>query len=356
MKGHQIPVYTIIVHRQPDTDEESESPSQDDLQISSMIAGSSGWVVTRKLTEFEAMHWRLKQCGLLKQDLPKPSQGLFGSKDRAFLEKSRQLLEGYLQTLLRDEKLCSNEELYHFLIPSPERLRQGSLKPVPQKKFFSTEVLKSVPFLGDFIESLIASAEEADEDEDLEGSRDRRDSIAEPLYGLIREVFELKGVFKWLRRQLMVFVQITFGRTINKHIRETVKWLTCDGMIVYYVHTFRDSWWPNGKLAPSRPVRSDEEKAATKDAAKEKLLKNIPAVLQSFVGQKNSRRGVLKLFESLQDAKANKHIFYVLFELLLYNLIPEVKSEVRRYQSMQPNQQTPLEEEPEIRNETTTVN
>ena len=37
------------------------------------------------------------QCGLLKQDLPKPSQGLFGSKDRAFLEKSRQLLEGYLQ-------------------------------------------------------------------------------------------------------------------------------------------------------------------------------------------------------------------------------------------------------------------
>lgn len=65
-------------------------------------------------------------------------------------------------------------------------------------------------------------------------------------------------------------------------------------MIVYYVHTFRDSWWPNGKLAPNRPVRSDEvasvlsphflllhqwhlqEKASTKEAAKEKLLKNIP--------------------------------------------------------------------------------
>ena len=65
MKGHQIPIYTIIVHRQPDTDEESESPSQDASEKSSMTAGSSGWVVTRKLTEFETMHWGLKEvdCG-----------------------------------------------------------------------------------------------------------------------------------------------------------------------------------------------------------------------------------------------------------------------------------------------------
>ena len=43
-----------------------------------------------------------------------------------------------------------------------------------------------------------------------------KDWIAEPLYMLIGEVFELQGVFKWLRKSLMAFVQVTFGRSINK--------------------------------------------------------------------------------------------------------------------------------------------
>ena len=43
-----------------------------------------------------------------------------------------------------------------------------------------------------------------------------KDSVAEPLYGLIGEVFELKGVFKWLRRTMIAFVQVSFGRSINK--------------------------------------------------------------------------------------------------------------------------------------------
>lgn len=47
-------------------------------------------------------------------------------------------------------------------------------------------------------------------------SDDARDGIAEPIYHLISEVFELRGVFGWLRRTLVTFVQITYGRTINR--------------------------------------------------------------------------------------------------------------------------------------------
>lgn len=47
-------------------------------------------------------------------------------------------------------------------------------------------------------------------------SDDTRDGIAEPIYHLISEVFELRGVFGWLRRTLVTFVQITYGRTINR--------------------------------------------------------------------------------------------------------------------------------------------
>lgn len=43
-----------------------------------------------------------------------------------------------------------------------------------------------------------------------------KDSIAEPLYSLMGEVFDMAGVFKWLRRSVISFVQITYGRTINR--------------------------------------------------------------------------------------------------------------------------------------------
>ena len=43
-----------------------------------------------------------------------------------------------------------------------------------------------------------------------------RDVIAESIYGLIGEVFDMRGVFKWVRKSLMTFVQITYGSTINR--------------------------------------------------------------------------------------------------------------------------------------------
>jgi sorting nexin-25 len=42
------------------------------------------------------------------------------------------------------------------------------------------------------------------------------DGIAEPLYSLLGEVFDLHGDTKWLRETLITFVQITYGRTVNR--------------------------------------------------------------------------------------------------------------------------------------------
>ena len=49
-----------------------------------------------------------------------------------------------------------------------------------------------------------------------------KDAIAEPLYGLLGEVFDLRGVFRWLRRSLITFVQITYGRTINRYEEQSL--------------------------------------------------------------------------------------------------------------------------------------
>lgn len=55
-------------------------------------------------------------------------------------------------------------------------------------------------------------------DSDLNADRLRVDSIAEPLYHMLAEMFELQGgnPVNWLRRTLIMFVQISFGKTINR--------------------------------------------------------------------------------------------------------------------------------------------
>lgn len=38
---------------------------------------------------------------------------------------------------------------------------------------------------------------------------------------------------------------------------------------------------------------------------------NFPDTLQSLVGQQNARHGIIKIFNALQETRANKHLLYV---------------------------------------------
>lgn len=181
--------------------------------------------------------------------------------------------------------------------------------------------------------------EEIEEDSDLSDYGDdvdgKKDSLAEPCFMLIGEIFELRGMFKWVRRTLIALVQVTFGRTINKQIRDTVSWISSEQMLVYYISAFRDAFWPNGKLAPPTRIRSVAQSQETKQRAQQKLLENIPDTLQSLVGQQNARHGIIKIFKALQETKANKHLLYVLMELLLTELCPELRAHLDQFKAGQ---------------------
>uniref|UniRef100_G3WK22 Sorting nexin 25 n=2 Tax=Sarcophilus harrisii TaxID=9305 RepID=G3WK22_SARHA len=231
---------------------------------------TKNWTVPRKLSEFQNLHRKLSECfpSLKKVQLPSLSKLPFKSVDHKFMEKSKNQLNTFLQ-------------------------------------------------------------EEAEEDSDLSDYGDdvdgKKDALAEPCFMLIGEIFELRGMFKWVRRTLIALVQVTFGRTINKQIRDTINWIFSEPMLVYYINVFRDAFWPNGKLAPPMPPRSEEQSQETKQRAQQKLLENIPDMLQSLVGQQNARHGIIKIFNALQETRANKHLLYVLMELLLIELCPELK-------------------------------
>lgn len=287
----------------------------------------SSWNVHRKLTEFQTLHRKLTECfpSLKKLQLPSLSKLPFKSIDQKFLEKSKTQLNAFLQRLLTDERLCQSEALYAFLSPSPEHLKVMS---VQKKSSFSlASFLERFP--GDFFSHTDEDGEDdSDSYDDTDETDGKKDALAEPCFMLIGEIFELRGMFKWVRKTLIALVQVTFGRTINKQIRDTVNWIFSEQMLVCYLAVFRDAFWPNGKLAPHVKVRTESERNETKDKAQQKLLDNIPDALVNLVGQQNARYGIIKIFNALQEAKANRHLLYVLMEMLLKELCPELSAEV----------------------------
>ncbi|XP_029703149.1 sorting nexin-25 [Takifugu rubripes] len=288
-------------------------------------SANSRWNVSRKLTEFQTLHRKLTECfpSLKKLQLPSLSKLPFKSIDQKFLDKSKLQLNAFLQRLLTDERLCQSEALYAFLSPSPEHLKVMSIQ--KKSSFSLASFLEKLP--GDFFSH---TEEDDDDDSDLSDYGDetdgKKDALAEPCFMLIGEIFELRGMFKWVRKTLIALVQVTFGRTINKQIRDTVNMIICEQMLVNYISLFKDAYWPGGKLAPHVKVRTDSERFETKEQAQQKLLDNIPDALINLVGQQNARNGIIKIFNALQEASANKHLLYVLMETFLKEICPELNT------------------------------
>jgi hypothetical protein len=63
-------------------------------------------------------------------------------------------------------------------------------------------------------------------------------------------------------------------------------------------------------LKPMRDARIDPSLICGCEA-RQQFLSNIPEVLSNLVGQQNAQRGATKVFETLQDPRLNKQLFYV---------------------------------------------
>lgn len=162
--------------------------------------GISNWFIVKKLSEVMELHRKLTQIAhwIKYTELPKEGKTLFKNYDRAYLEKAKHLLQSYLNQVMEDDKLNKSECLYMFLSPSPGFFIQ--LPSSPKKaRFFFSNFFKGTP--------TASQHDGSDEDEFLFWDEDsgsiRDDPIAEPLFTLISEIFDMRGVFKMLRRKLM---------------------------------------------------------------------------------------------------------------------------------------------------------
>ncbi|GFY74677.1 sorting nexin-25 [Trichonephila inaurata madagascariensis] len=283
----------------------------------------AGWVVARSLNSFHSLHQKLVPAASWLKKIDLPTKPIFKTFERNYLEKAKHSLQTFLSAVTKDDGLNKSEALYDFLSPSPEYMKHP---PCPPKKPWKLNILQ---FFKN-VQNTLVQFDDADDEEllfldDIDNKEDRRDSIAEPLYTLIGEIFELKGVFNWLRRSLIMFVQVTYGQTINRQLRETVEWVLSEPMLLFYLQLFRDTMWPSDELAPKAEERTKDQKKTTKIMAKQMFLNNTPELLNNLIGAQNAKKGFSKVFDALQNKNFNKQLLYKLFEAFLYKYAPELK-------------------------------
>ncbi|XP_055371063.1 sorting nexin-25 [Condylostylus longicornis] len=338
-----VPQFMILVHVNQDIHSSANGTHQNGYNDSENI--STGWVVLRSLTQFHELHRKLRPLSqeLKSYELPTTFKLFFLKSDKNSLEKAKAQSQKYLNFILEDEHLSQSEAIYTFLSPSSEHLKYST--PSPKKSKFSLSTLFKIdssksdstnnkdPFWGglsgcredDDLSIYLDSSNSNDTDGKFHIDIDSKDSIAEPLYALMSEIFDMGGLFTWLRKKLISFVQLTYGRTINRQIRESISYLFEESMLHFYVSTALKSFWPGGILASSYPVRSDDMKEMTTNAAKALLADNIPEVLCNLLGAQTAKHGIFKVFDALQNPMYNKQLFYEFIEIFMLELFPEIR-------------------------------
>ena len=149
-----------------------------------------------------------------------------------------------------------------------------------------------------------------EEDDDI-----HKDSIAIPFYSLLGEIFEIHGHLQWLRRQIIYLVRITFGGTIERQIYRAMSWATSEQQILWYLQSFKTAMWGG----PSYLECND--KKAIRAQVKTTLLQTPPQLLVVLFGASKTRKGLVKLLDTIENVNETKQLVYTAIELLMLHMI-----------------------------------
>ncbi|XP_076072193.1 uncharacterized protein LOC143044184 [Mytilus galloprovincialis] len=343
----------------------------------------------RRHREFINLHSRLEDNTLYKKSLkgvkgPKRWQTLpFGNLNKKSIEDRRKNLETYLKSLIQIDDICNGPELNEFLayegdghiafvrktpensmprfdkmivktmsgvfdeiIKIPSRVNFPSL---PGKKETNKEVEKNdcdliaVDF--DLNTKLQSLEEELQEyinscdcpfftSEDLPQNKleETADQLSEEDISLAEAVVDigvqtLQGKDNWVcRERVIIVMKRLIGVVLDRWFRDQITDLTSEQMCVKYLQLLRRTVWPDGELFEGgRPVKTDRQKAATKEQARRCLAQFFPDTLRRLVGKEDFDHGINEIIESLQYKKLNRHLIYTLMDQLMDSVYSETR-------------------------------
>uniref|UniRef100_A0A2D4NJN0 Sorting nexin C-terminal domain-containing protein n=1 Tax=Micrurus surinamensis TaxID=129470 RepID=A0A2D4NJN0_MICSU len=111
--------------------------------------------------------------------------------------------------------------------------------------------------------------------------------------------------------------------------------LTCTQYWVKYLRLLQESIWPGGVLPGiPKPLRTEEQKAETKEQALKILMAILPDSLQEFLDINKCQQSWSLVLESMQHPNINRHVIYSLMDILMEFLIPNSPMEARQTTSV----------------------
>ncbi|CAF0850409.1 unnamed protein product [Adineta steineri] len=141
---------------------------------------------------------------------------------------------------------------------------------------------------------------------------------------IMDEVFDLKQKNMWFRSRfvsiLKRFLRAFMGDSVNRRIAVFVEHWTSAPKIAKEITRLKDDFWPNGVLADKAPERDANVRNITQVLCKAKLLGIVSDELRHIIGSETTRRGLLRLFELLQNETLNRRFVYIVIEALLIKL------------------------------------
>ncbi|KAI9091852.1 hypothetical protein DFS34DRAFT_634331 [Phlyctochytrium arcticum] len=366
-----------VVHIEAAIDGPDNKTPHDSLKKSTFYViqirknGESGWTVKRRYSDFHALHRTLCKRFPVVNEYELPGKVLGFLKGRHELKQARMKLLGkYLQRLVDHEAIAASPELRSFLSSTFDRHREhmktirnadgrrASRQPLShicpsgtasktdetflQASDHSTEgsEREEADWFDSSDEATDSSGDEiwADAQDSAmghfgepEGGHNSAEAVADPLIGLLLEVFEFKEQSLFSKRTAAgaIAKELLGGRgSLDSQLSDFMSAYVQPSNVTYRLFSLLDhikGLKPGSGAFSSWSVQNQEGAAQTgKRELREAALRNVvaawPDVFSRILGEQATGEGIREVFNMLQDETLNKSFLYGLLDALLNGL------------------------------------
>uniref|UniRef100_A0A3P8V3K5 Sorting nexin 14 n=1 Tax=Cynoglossus semilaevis TaxID=244447 RepID=A0A3P8V3K5_CYNSE len=343
VKREKTPVFCIDVERN-DRKEVGHDPEH--------------WSVYRRYLEFYVLESKLTEFHGTFADAQLPSKRIIGPKNYEFLVSKRKEFEEYLQNLLQHPELSNSQLLADFLSPHsvesqfldkmlpdvnlgkifksvPGKLmkeRGQNLEPFIQSFFNSCESPKPKPSRPE----LIILSPTAENNKKLyntlfknnKNQEEKNQEELPPVQGMYdylmyvgRVVFHMSDCLHHVLAAGRILFKNTLEVYTDQCLQTKLEQILQEHRLVSLITLLRDAIF-----CENSEKRSAEEKEARAKKTFEEMMKYLPDFVEKFVGEEAKYNGIRLLFDGLQQPLLNKQMTYVLLDITVQELFPEIST------------------------------
>ncbi|KAK2855848.1 hypothetical protein Q5P01_004583 [Channa striata] len=347
VKREKTPVFRIDVERN-DRKEVGHEPET--------------WSVFRRYLEFYVLESKLTEFHGTFADAQLPSKRIIGPKNYEFLVSKREEFEEYLQRLLRHPELSNSQLLADFLSPHsmesqflermlpdvnlgkifksvPGKLikeRGQNLEPFIQSFFNSCESPKAKPSRPEL--TILSPSAENDKklfnslfknNADLSESPQRRHSYymdvlpVDGMYDFMmyigRAVFRMPDFLHHILSAGRILFKNTLEAYMDHYMQSKLEHILQEHRLVSLITQLRDAVFHEDSME-----RTSEDKQIRAKQTFEEMMKYLPDFVGKCIGEEAKYEGIRLLFDGIQQPLLNKQMTYVLLDIAVQELFPEL--------------------------------